>query len=181
RLTLPDLPVCVWWLGDLPDYDRLFDRMAENADLVVVNSAEMDLRDLHKLAGIAARSRAGFALIDMMWVRLRPFQEMIARFFDEETACACIGSIERITIDFSPRIAEQDVASTQAGLLFGWIAHVLKLDVERATWKRGMQWGEATIGKTVARFEHHPRPDVPPGSILRVSIECDGARFDIER
>ena len=38
RLALPDLPVCVWWVGDLPDFDYLFDRMVVGADLVIVNS-----------------------------------------------------------------------------------------------------------------------------------------------
>ena len=48
-------------------------------------------------------------------------------------------------------------------------------------WKRGSGWAEATLGKVVARFEPHPRADVPPGSILRVAIECDGARFEVVR
>ena len=46
RLALPDLPVCVWWVGDLPDFDHLFDRLVVHADMIVVNSSEMDLRDL---------------------------------------------------------------------------------------------------------------------------------------
>jgi hypothetical protein len=57
RLALPDLPVCIWWVGDLPDYDRLFDRMLVDANLVIVNSGEMDLRDLEKLSSIVLQSR----------------------------------------------------------------------------------------------------------------------------
>ncbi len=181
RLALPDLPMCVWWVGDLPDYDRLFDRMARAADLVVVNSEEMDLRDLEKLSTVSARVRHTCAFSDLAWIRLRTMQELVARFFDDAAGRECVRSLERVTIEFSPRGGEKDVASTQAGLLFGWMANALSMRAEGVQWKRGPTWGEATLGKVVARFVHHPRTDVPPGSILRVSIECDGARFDIER
>ncbi len=181
RLALPDLPVCVWWVGDLPDFDSLFDRLVVNADLIVVNSGEMDLRDLEKLSTIVMRCHGGAALSDLMWIRLRPIQDLIARFFDDETALQCLRSIERITIEFAPRENEQDVASTQAGLLLGWMANALSLGRETVAWKRGPGWGEATVGRVVARFEARARDDVPQGTILRVALECDGARFEVVR
>jgi glucose-6-phosphate dehydrogenase assembly protein OpcA len=181
NLSLPDLPVCVWWVGDLPDFDSLFDRLVVNADLIVVNSAEMDLRDLEKLSTIVTRCHGGAALSDLMWIRLRPMQELIARFFDDETGLACVRSIERITIEFAPRDNEQDVASTQAGLLVGWMANALSLGTENVAWKRGAGWAEATIGRVVTRFEAKPRADVPSGSLLRITLECDGARFEVAR
>ena len=181
NLALPDLPVCIWWVGDLPDFDRLFDRLVVDADVIVVNSAEMDLRDLEKLSTIVMHCHGGAALSDLMWIRLRPIQELIARFFDDETALACVRSIDRITIEFAPRGDDQDVASTQAGLLLGWIANALSLGKETVAWKRGPAWAEATLGRVVARFEARPRADVPSGSILRVTLECDGARFEIAR
>jgi glucose-6-phosphate dehydrogenase assembly protein OpcA len=181
RLALPDLPVCVWWVGDLPDFDQLFDRLVVNADVIVVNSGEMDLRDLEKLSTIVMRCHGGAALSDLMWIRLRPIQDLIARFFDDETALACLRSVERITIEFAPREGEQDVASTQAGLLIGWMANALSLGGQAVGWKRGAGWAEATLGRVVARFEARARADVPSGSILRVAIECDGARFEVVR
>ena len=50
-----------------------------------MNSAEMDLRDLEKLTG-SSSAPATHALTDLEWVRLRPMQDLIARFFDDETA-----------------------------------------------------------------------------------------------
>jgi glucose-6-phosphate dehydrogenase assembly protein OpcA len=181
RLALPDLPRCVWWVGDLPDYDRLFDRMARVADLMIVNSEDMDLRDLEKLSTVSTRVRHTCAMSDMAWARLRPLQELVARFFDDAAGRERMRALERVTIEFSPRGGEKDVASTQAGLLFGWIANALSLRAEGVQWKRGPTWGEATLGRVVARFVHRPRTDVPPGSILRISIQCDGASYDIER
>jgi glucose-6-phosphate dehydrogenase assembly protein OpcA len=181
RLTLPDLPVCLWWVGDLPDFDRLLDRAVVGADLVVVNSGEMDLRDLEKLSSIVTRSRGTYAMSDLTWIRLRPLQELVARFFDDESARACLRSLERVTIEFSPREGEKDVASTQAGLFFGWMANALFLRPESVHWTRGATWGEAELGGVVARFEHRFRSAVPPGTILRVAIECAAARFEVER
>jgi glucose-6-phosphate dehydrogenase assembly protein OpcA len=182
RMILSDVPVCLWWVGDLPDFDNLFDRAVLSSDLVVVNSGEMDLRDIEKLSLIAARSKGRYALADLTWIRLRPLQELVARFFDDESARPFLKSVERVTIEFSPREGELDVASTQAGLLFGWMARALSLRPEGVAWKRGPTWGEATLANVVARFDHRPRPDVPPGAILKVAIECGGgARFEIER
>jgi glucose-6-phosphate dehydrogenase assembly protein OpcA len=181
RLALPDLPVCVWWVGDLPDFDRLFDRLVVRADLVVVNSNEMDLRDIEKLSTIVTRMRDTCALADLTWIRLRPIQELIARFFDDEVGIACMKAIDRVTIEFVPREGLQDAASTSAGLLFGWIAKALSLGSEKPAWKRGAGWAEVTLGRVVARFVQRQRDDVPPGSLLRVTMECDGVRFDVER
>lgn len=182
RLALTDLPLCVWWVGDLPDFDDLFDRMTVGANLLVVNSGEMDLRDLEKLSSIAARSRDRYALTDLTWIRLRALQDLVARFFDDASARSCIESIDRITIEFAPRDGERDVASTQAGLLFGWMAHALSLDAGGAQWRRGEGWAEVSIGRVTARFEARARGDVSSGAISRVDIECGGrARFSVQR
>lgn len=181
RLLLSDLPVCLWWVGDLPDFDDLFDRAVVSSDLVIVNSGEMDLRDLEKLSNIAARSRGRYAVTDLTWIRLKPLQELIARFFDDESARGYISKIDRVTIEFSPREAELDVASTQAALLFGWIAQTLSVRTDGVPWRRGADWGEASLGKLTVRFDHRPRADVPSGAILRVAIEGGGARFEVER
>ncbi len=42
----------LWWSGDLPDDDRLFDELTADADVTIVHSADMDLRDLEQLRRI---------------------------------------------------------------------------------------------------------------------------------
>ncbi len=180
RFILPDLPVCVWWVGDLPDFDCLFERMVVGADLVVVNSAEMDLRDLQKLSAVASRPSESYAIADLAWIRLRSLQDLVARFFDDDAGCRCLSSVARIAIDFAPP-AHDDVASTQAGLLFGWMAHALSLPLGSVAWSRADSWAEAKLGSVAARFERRPRGDVPPGSVLKVAIESADARFEVER
>ncbi|HEY3821492.1 MAG TPA: glucose-6-phosphate dehydrogenase assembly protein OpcA [Polyangiaceae bacterium] len=181
RLALSDLPVCIWWVGDLPDHDDLFDRMVVNADVVIVNSQEMDLRDLEKLSFIAQRSRGRYALADLAWARLRWVQDLVARFFDDEQGRACLPGLERIEVQFSPREGEKDAASTRSGLLFGWLAHVLGLPTDAPQWKRGDTWAEVTLGNVVTRFEQRPQEGVRPGGIVRLALECKTGRFEIQR
>jgi glucose-6-phosphate dehydrogenase assembly protein OpcA len=186
RLALTDLPVCVWWVGDLPDFDRLFERSLVAADLVVVNSGEMDLRDLEKLADIAVRARGRYALSDLTWFRLRPLLDLIARFFDDVPSAALARRLQRLTIDFVPLDRPVpgrplDVASTGAALLLGWIAHALALPLEAPRWSRTEEAAEVALGPFVARFVRRSRVDVRAGSVLRVALEAEGARFEIDR
>jgi hypothetical protein len=141
----------------------------------------MDLRDLEKLSSIATRARGRFAVADLTWIRLRTLQDMIARFFDDAEGMACLPDLERVVIEIAPRPEEKDATSCQAGLLFGWIATVLKLAPEGAQWKRGDGWAEVRLGKVMCRFEMKPRPDVRPGVITRFAMEAGKARFAIER
>ncbi len=186
RLALTDLPVCLWWVGDLPDFDRLFDRLVGGADLVVVNSGEMDLRDLEKLSSIVDLSRDRFALSDLAWFRLRPIQELVARFFDGAAGAPLLSGLSRVTIDFAPLDrgmpgAPIDVTSTEAGLFFGWMAYVLGLPIEAPKWSRGEGRAEVSLGGFQASFVRHPRSDVPPGSVVRLALESAGGRFVVER
>ena len=191
RLALPDLPVCLWWVGDLPDFDQLFDRALAFADWVVVNSGEMDLRDLERLSEVGARSHDRYSLSDLTWHSLRPMQDLVARFFDDAAGRACIAGIRRLSFSFVARRPDapgsndgqphDDVTSTEAGLMLGWMAQALKLPIDAATWKRGSGWAEVTLGPVSARFEARSRADVPCGALLALSLECDEARFAIER
>ena len=156
----------------------------------------MDLRDLEKLADVAASSHDHYALADFGWHRLRPVQELIARFFDDAQGRACLATAERMVLTFNstarhggsvvapnvgPIVVPDDVTSTEVGLLFGWIAQVLELPVDGALWTHGDGWAEVRLGTMVARFERRERADVRSGALLSLSLQCGAARFEIER
>jgi glucose-6-phosphate dehydrogenase assembly protein OpcA len=186
RLALVDLPICLWWVGDVPDVDHLFDRLVGGADLVIVNSGEMDLRDLEKLSQIVDLSHERFALSDLAWFRLRPIQDLVARFFDGDAGAGLLQGLSRVTVEFTPLDrnapgAPVDVTSTEAGLLFGWMAHVLGLPVSAPQWSRGEAAADVVLGAFRASFVRRVREDIRPGSVLRVVLESPGGRFAIER
>lgn len=191
RLLLADLPAHVWWVGDLPDADDLFDRMVRRADVVIVNSAEMDLRDLEKLSTIVGSSQGAQAFMDLTWVRLRGMQDLVARFFDDPHARPYLDTLTEITFAYSPRAGEADVASTRVGLLLGWIGTALGFVVDTAKWTRGATGGELVIGRengtTVkVRFVYDKRAGVHDGSLTRIAMVSDAgegktARFELAR
>ncbi len=191
RLLLPDLPACVWWVGDLPDGDDLFDVMVRRADAVMVNSAEMDLRDIEKLAFILRQSKDSYAFMDLAWVRLRALQDLVARFFDDAATRPYLDTLRDVTVAFSPRENETDVASTRAALLVGWLASAIGIDGANAKWTMNEPGGDVVVareghGDVTFHFVHDKRPGVDHGGVTRVELVCDAAdgkeaRFKVER
>ncbi len=70
----------VWWPGDPPFADPIFDQLVEMGDRVVVDSDEFSdlLLGLRRLANLRRRSGVG----DLAWRRLGWWQELTAEFFD---------------------------------------------------------------------------------------------------
>jgi glucose-6-phosphate dehydrogenase assembly protein OpcA len=186
RLLTPDLPVCVWWVGDLPDHEAIFDEVVRHADLAIFDSGDMDLRDLPRLSRLAERHDGRYALADFSWLRLRSFQELTARFFDFDQCAACLDRIERVTIRFAPRAADPEPLSTDAALFAGWLASRLGWTLEG--------WSTSAPGSTsrVARvksgartielnFQTIARPGVRAGALLDVVIDAGTVSFSVDR
>ena len=179
RLALSDLPYCVWWVGDLPDHDALFDEAVQHADVVVVNSAEMDLRDIEKLSEIQRSSHGTYALLDLTWVRLRGLLDLVARFFDDPAALPYLSRLTSVNIAYNPRPNEQDVVSTRVGIMIGWLATQLRLLPESAKWVRHARGGDLTLDReggppVKVRVDQEPLEGAHDGSITRIQMRCDG-------
>jgi glucose-6-phosphate dehydrogenase assembly protein OpcA len=164
--------------------------MVRRADIVLVNSAEMDLRDLEKLAQIVRACQGAHAFMDLTWVRLRGMQDLVARFFDDPHARPYLDSLSELSFVYSPRDNETDVASTRAGLLLGWIGSALGFVADSAKWKREPGGGELVVSRengtsVKVRFAQEKREGVHDGAIVRIEMRCDGeegcARFDLAR
>jgi glucose-6-phosphate dehydrogenase assembly protein OpcA len=187
RLRAEGLPMYLWWVGDLPDDDRLFDRLVEDADVAVVHTADMDLRDLEALARLLALADGAYVLADLTWMRLRTWQEFTARFFDDPAARAHLASVRELTVRLCPRERELEAASTQAALFAGWLCEALRWDTAAPRWSgeggdrtaalRGAAGEEVTV-----RFVTVEREGVYPGAIEAVALRAPGgARFEVAR
>jgi glucose-6-phosphate dehydrogenase assembly protein OpcA len=185
KLLAPDLPVAVWWVGDLPDHDLLFDRVARDADTCIFDSGEMDLRDLPRLAALAAREGRRYALADFSWLRLASWQELVARFFDPPECLPVLSSLERIVVRFQPRRIDPEPVSNPAALFVGWLA--ARLGWSLARWESvGEGAVEAQLKSATAvgprvRFEPLARGAVRPGNLQDVRLEAGSACFHVER
>ena len=130
-LLVPDVPVFLWW-KDIPHYnDKLFDRLVQMADRVVIDSASFDHphRDLQRLAKLL-EERPRFNLSDLNWGRLTSWRTLVASFWDVAFYRPHLDAIERIVIEYDqPDVAPGEMAP-KALLSVGWIATALKWEVE---------------------------------------------------
>ena len=199
-LLIHDLPTYVWWPGDPPFADPVFDQLVEMADRVIVDSADFgDLQsDLRRMANLRRRSGVG----DLSWGRLAWWQELTAQFFDAPRFRRYLPNLSRLKIRYAaspppPRRHDEDTEAApgvtapmaQALLYAGWIA-------TRLGWKRHRTIEPMEDGRFRLRLEGRHEmielliepietDDVRPGDILSVRAaslgETGAAEFIIDR
>ncbi|NJK34821.1 MAG: glucose-6-phosphate dehydrogenase assembly protein OpcA [Oscillatoriales cyanobacterium SM2_2_1] len=115
ELLIHDLPIFLWYKC-CPDFEhRLFAKLHELSDRVIVDSAcftnpEADLIRVHQCL------QADIPIADLNWQRLAPWQELTAQAFDPPERRSAAWEIDNITIDY------ERGNSTQAWLFLGWLA-----------------------------------------------------------
>ncbi len=122
-LLVPDLPVYVWWPDDPPVAPEpeadLLRRLAENADVLIVDSSAMrrPAAGLKAASALAGRSSGGMR--DLTWGRLTPWRDLIVQSFDPAPMRAALERLDRIKIRTDPGQSADPIAGL---LLGGWIA-----------------------------------------------------------
>ena len=189
-LVIHDLPTDVWWPGDPPFNDAIFNQLVEIADRLVVNSADFgDLPGgLKRLGVIRRRSGVG----DIAWERLAPWQELTAQFFDAPRFRRYLPNLSRLRIKYAAGDTPAGGArSPEAGALLyaGWIA--TRLAWRRARSREGVANGgmgmilEGRYEMVDIGIEPVATNDVPPGELLSVRLrafgEAGSAEFIIDR
>jgi glucose-6-phosphate dehydrogenase assembly protein OpcA len=130
-LLVPDVPVFLWW-KDIPhERDKLFDRLAEMADRVVIDSASFDRphKDMLRLAEILKRGE--LRLSDLNWGRLTSWRSLVASFWDVADYREALSQIVKVEIEYDPPDRSHDEIAPKALLALGWIASCLGWDVAR--------------------------------------------------
>jgi glucose-6-phosphate dehydrogenase assembly protein OpcA len=197
-LLIHDLPTSVWWPGDPPFTDPVFDQLVEFADHLIVDSSDFgDLsRGLRRLANVRRRSGVG----DLVWERLRWWHELTAQFFDAPRFRRYLPNLSRLHLRYAvapggAQAEDTDVAPGVAApmaqplLYAGWIA-------TRLGWRRYRTLEPLVDGGFRLRLEGRyemvdllvePREtdEVRPGELLSVRLasvgEAGAAQFIIDR
>jgi len=199
-LLIHDLPTHVWWPGDPPFSDPVFEQLVEMGDRVLVDSADFSdlLGGLRRLSTLRRHSGVG----DMSWERLAWWQELTAQFFDAPRFRRYLPNLSRLVIRYAvappaSRRREEDeevapgVAAPMAQPLLyaGWIA-------TRLGWRRHRTLSAFSDGAFRLRLEGrhemielHVEPTetdaVRPGELLSVRLrslgETGAAEFIIDR
>jgi glucose-6-phosphate dehydrogenase assembly protein OpcA len=117
-LLLPDMPVAVWWLGDLPDdQHRYVETLLDPADRLIVDSSHFNSSsDLELVARIAERTTTAPA--DLNWARLEEWRAATASLFDAPRMRERLHGIRAIRAT----VAGAGFGATAAALLYSsWI------------------------------------------------------------
>ena len=97
-LLIPDMPVAVWWLGDLPnEHEAYVESLLEPADRLIVDSVYFDSpADLALVSRVAAQTTTEPA--DLNWVRLEEWRTAMASVFDPPFMRGRLRAIRRINV-----------------------------------------------------------------------------------
>ncbi|HEX6100860.1 MAG TPA: glucose-6-phosphate dehydrogenase assembly protein OpcA [Thermoanaerobaculia bacterium] len=97
-LLLPDMPVAVWWVGELPREQHDYaETLLEPADRLIFDSAQFEGReDLELVARIAESTTTAPA--DLNWARIEEWRAASAALFDPAPMRERLQSIQRIRV-----------------------------------------------------------------------------------
>ena len=191
-LLIHDLPTLVWWPGDPPFADPIFDQLVELGDRLIVDSGDFsDLQlGMRRLASLRRRSGIG----DLTWRRLAWWQELTAQFFDAPRFRRYLPNLNRLVIRYAvPATADGDSSRpsplAQPLLYAGWIA-------SRLAWKRYATSDRLADGRLRLRMEGRyemvdlliepePTDTLLAGELISVRLrslgETGAAEFIIDR
>jgi glucose-6-phosphate dehydrogenase assembly protein OpcA len=114
-ITRSGLPTLLWWTGEGIAGQPAFNALVDLADSLVVDSSgtRNDSATVVELVRFLS-SRPTVGVRDLAWMRLRPWQDMIARFFDDPSLREELYSVRSLQI-----VSGSDA---EALYLSGWLA-----------------------------------------------------------
>jgi hypothetical protein len=152
-LCQPTLPTILWWSGMREESRPIFDGLLPLVNMLLFDSSGGTADDT------AIRRVAEFhlghpetVLRDLAWLRLRPWQDMIANFFDDPNLLSELFSIRRLHI--------RSGSDAEAFYLAGWLA-------SRLGWSASARDAFTDGEGNIIRFER-----VRDGEIRRVRSVC---------
>jgi glucose-6-phosphate dehydrogenase assembly protein OpcA len=157
QLLVEEMPVSTWWRRPGLDLPELFDPLMALSDCLVVDSTlgERPDENLARLAALGDDTNWQGRLADLAWVRLEPWREAVASFFDRPARHGATEGIVRA------RIAAGEVAGAY---LAGWL--VSRLGLVRA----GEAWAHPS-GKPV-EIVVAGGPDAAADEVRAVTIQA---------
>jgi glucose-6-phosphate dehydrogenase assembly protein OpcA len=123
-LLIADIPAFLWWKDIPPDDDKLFTRLVEMSDRVVIDSAAFDHQhaDLSRVARLVAERADVLMLSDLNWGRLTAWRSLVASFWDVPDYRAHLDALDSIMIEYTPSASVPEEIAAQALLTAGWLA-----------------------------------------------------------
>jgi glucose-6-phosphate dehydrogenase assembly protein OpcA len=121
-LLIPDMPVAVWWLGDLPNENEDYVlALLDPADRLIVDSVNFDSpADLMLVNRVAEKTTTTPA--DLNWVRLEEWRQATASIFDPPHMRGRLEMIRRVRVVAGTSGVDFFGEVVESLLYAGWIS-----------------------------------------------------------
>jgi glucose-6-phosphate dehydrogenase assembly protein OpcA len=162
-LRLPEAPVVLLWIASGIESDPRFAMLTENVQMVVYNSSLLDAghEALCELVDFVD-GHPDLPLADVAYLRLAPWQECVAIFFDG-SAAAELRELERVEIGCG--------SEPEAFYLLGWLA-------SRLQWTPSGT--DALVSRSGKRVVFEIRREGEPRRIARIALRSARSAFVAE-
>ena len=172
-LLLSDLSIYLWWRAVPRLGDRVFKRLVDTSDRVIIDSAEFASphEDLLTLATLLRESPRWTAFSDLNWARLTAWRALLAGFYDVPHYRHSLDQLDSVVIEYTPPTADPAAIPPRALILAGWLA-------SRLDWKVNPGGTTRKDASTVFEFEARGRKvTVEFATAQNVAIEAGRIAF----
>jgi len=113
-LLVPDLPVALLWLDEVPRKGRMLGQLLRISDRMIIDTQQTtepaSLQAVDDLLRASPRK-----VVDLSWLRLGALRHLVADFFDAPARAQQLQRLERVLIETSPE------GRNTGYLLVGWL------------------------------------------------------------
>ncbi len=195
-LLLPDLPTVVWWQGAPPLNSRLFQRVMEVGDRLIVDVEQFGYgwAALRQVQEVRAALIGHRVLADLTWTRLRPWRALIAGLFDPPQQRPFVRHLASVRIAYA--MSEADAGGERDEhplppsvlLLVAWIESAtgqlpeVALRAEQAR-DQALLEGDLLSVEVEAAFDGHTlhavlRRGAPGSTVVGETVALDGVTHE---
>lgn len=129
-LLISELPTFLWWpTGDFVG-NPLFNDIVAIVDRLIVDSARLgnDARAVAQMRTLLD-DEDDPRLGDFTWIRLEPWRQLIAQFFDPKEVQNCLDHLSQVSIAYAEHRRDAGSGFAAALLIVGWLASRLDWQV----------------------------------------------------
>ena len=181
ELAVPDIPTVLWWSGARLLASRTFSGLAALAGTILVDSSGQarDEATIREIATFHVRF-PHVILHDLAFMRLAPWQDMIAQFFDDPSLREDIFSLTALEIE-SGSEAEAFYLAGWLGSRLSWTATSRDAFADRRgaaiPFAMTVRGGQRRVGKVVLRApESTYRAELSDDDSNVVNLSVEGAK-----
>jgi len=183
QLLVPDLPVYVWWHSVPAFGSRVFRRLTEVADRVILNTDQFTRDHFGELLALVSRESDRLDVGDLNWTRLRDWRYVLAQFYDVAEFRNHLEQIESVRVEYESD-ATAEAFPARSLLLLCWLANQLHWTPGKLE-PRGSDRFDLpfdTNGRSIHAAIHATASQGGRESILSIAIHTQtGARFSVIR